>query len=139
RTLTGSHTAANPISRYSASLAAPVGAAFAYEIRGCGENPDEYAMGTAARRNARSKARAKSRWLVKRARPRFVYLTRSHCTGGACCSGWVRDGSPPSPRLAPPPCQRLVEVVGVLIAVVGGQLLKCLIRSIQDLGDDGPR
>ena len=32
---------ASPISRYSASLADPVGAAPAYEIRGCGLKPDE--------------------------------------------------------------------------------------------------
>src|SRR5215207_427793 len=47
-------------------------------------------MGTPARRRARSNARPKSRWLVKRARPRLAYFTRSHCTGGRCCSGWVR-------------------------------------------------
>jgi hypothetical protein len=49
-----------------------VGAAFAYEIRGCGENPEVYAIGTPARRSARSKARPKSRWLVNRARPRLA-------------------------------------------------------------------
>ena len=32
---------ASPISRYSASLAAPVGDAPAYEIRGCGLKPEE--------------------------------------------------------------------------------------------------
>jgi hypothetical protein len=58
-----------PISRYSASLAAPVGDAFAYEIFGCGVNPDEWPMGMPERRIARSKARAKSLWLVKRSRP----------------------------------------------------------------------
>ena len=46
RTCSGSQAAVSPISRNSASLAAPVGAAFAYEIRGCGEKPDEYAIGT---------------------------------------------------------------------------------------------
>ena len=81
---------ASPISRYSASLAAPVGEAFAYEMRGWGEKPDEYAIGTPARRSARSKALPKSRWLVNRARPRLAYFTRSRCTGGACCSGWGR-------------------------------------------------
>ena len=62
----------SPSSRYSASLAAPVGAAPTYEIRGCGENPDEYAIGTFARRSARSNARLKSRWLANRAVPRFT-------------------------------------------------------------------
>jgi hypothetical protein len=85
--LSGLQAAARPISRYSASLAAPVGEALGYEIRGWGEKPDEYAMGTPARRSARSNARPKSRWLVKRARPRLAYLTRSHWTGGGCCSG----------------------------------------------------
>ena len=37
----GSTTSASPISRYSASLADPVGAAPAYEMRGCGLKPDE--------------------------------------------------------------------------------------------------
>ena len=83
----GSTTSARASSRYSASLADPVGAAPAYEIRGCGLNPEEYAIGTRARNTARSKARLKSRWLVKRSRPRLAYLIRSRCTGGACCSG----------------------------------------------------
>ena len=61
--------------------------AFAYEMRGCGEKPEVYAIGTCARRSARSKARPKSRWLVNRARPRLAYRTRSRCTGGGCCSG----------------------------------------------------
>ena len=60
------------ISRYSASLPVPVGAALAYETLGCGVKPAEYAMGTSARRSARSKARWKSRWLVNRRRPRLV-------------------------------------------------------------------
>jgi hypothetical protein len=59
-------------SRYSASLATPVGAAPAYEIFGCGLNPAEYAIGSPARRTARSIARAMSRWLAKRSRPRFA-------------------------------------------------------------------
>ena len=68
----GSTTSASPISRYSASLAAPVGDAPAYEMRGCGLKPDEYAIGTRARKIARSKARLKSRWLVNRSRPRLA-------------------------------------------------------------------
>src|SRR5215211_4270341 len=40
-TFFGSQGSASPISRYSASLAAPVGTEFAYEMRGCGEKPDE--------------------------------------------------------------------------------------------------
>ena len=55
-----------------AALAEPVGAAPAYEIRGCGLNPDEYAIGTRARNTARSNARLKSRWLVNRSRPRLA-------------------------------------------------------------------
>ena len=61
-----------PISRYSASLAAPVGDALAYEILGCGVKPEEKPIGMPARRTARSKARAKSRWLVNRSRPRLA-------------------------------------------------------------------
>jgi hypothetical protein len=57
----GSQASRSPISRYSASLAAPVGEAPAYEMRGCGEKPEEYATGIPARRMARSKARPKSR------------------------------------------------------------------------------
>ena len=64
--------AASPISRYSASLATPVGAAPTYDTLGCGLKPAEYAIGTAARRSARSKARAKSRCEVNRRRPRFA-------------------------------------------------------------------
>ncbi len=44
----------------------------AYEIRGCGLKPDEYAIGNRARNTARSKARLKSRWLVNRSRPRLA-------------------------------------------------------------------
>ena len=44
----------------------------AYEMRGCGLKPEEYAIGTRARNTARSKARLKSRWLVKRSRPRLA-------------------------------------------------------------------
>ena len=40
-TAAGSTTSASAISRYSASLADPVGAAPAYEIRGCGLKPEE--------------------------------------------------------------------------------------------------
>ena len=40
-TFSGSQGSASPISRYSASLADPVGTEFAYEMRGCGEKPDE--------------------------------------------------------------------------------------------------
>ena len=72
RTCSGSHGAVSPISQYSASLAAPVAQALAYEMRGCGENPEEYAIGTPARRSARSNARLKSRELVNRARPRLA-------------------------------------------------------------------
>ena len=63
---------ATEISTYSASLATPVGAAPTQLIFGWGEKPAEYAIGTCARRSARSKARAMSRWLVKRSRPRLV-------------------------------------------------------------------
>ena len=41
RTRSGSQGVVSPISQYSASLAAPVAQAFAYEIRGCGEKPEE--------------------------------------------------------------------------------------------------
>jgi hypothetical protein len=61
RTSAGSQVSRSPISRYSASLAAPVAEAPAYEMRGCGEYPEEYATGIPARRTARSKARPKSR------------------------------------------------------------------------------
>ena len=57
----GSTVSARPISRYSASLAAPVGDAPAYEMRGCGLKPEEYAIGMRARTSARSNARLKSR------------------------------------------------------------------------------
>ncbi len=68
----GSRGSVSAISRYSASLPVPVGAALAYDTFGCGVKPAEYAIGTSARRNARSKARWKSRWLVNRRRPRLV-------------------------------------------------------------------
>ena len=68
----GSTSARRAISRYSASLAVPVGAALAYEIFGCGVKPWEYAMGTRARWSARSKARAKSRCEVNRIGPRLA-------------------------------------------------------------------
>ena len=57
RTASGSQAAVKPISAYSASLAAPVGAEFAYEIFGCGLNPALNAIGRPARRMARSRAR----------------------------------------------------------------------------------
>lgn len=60
-TSAGSQATLSPISRYSASLAAPVAEAPAYEMRGCGEKPDEYATGIPALLIARSKARPKSR------------------------------------------------------------------------------
>lgn len=72
RSVSGSRASVSAISRYSASLPVPVGAALAYDTFGCGVNPAEYAMGTSARRSARSKARWKSRWLVNRRRPRLV-------------------------------------------------------------------
>ncbi len=72
RSSSGSRKALSASSTYSASLAAPVGTALAKLIRGCGEKPAEYAIGTAERRSARSSARWKSRWLVKRRRPRLV-------------------------------------------------------------------
>ena len=71
-TAVGSSRSASPISRYSASLAEPVGAAPAYEIRGWGWKPDEYAIGSRDRTSARSNAREKSRWDVNRSRPRFA-------------------------------------------------------------------
>src|SRR5690606_33973859 len=49
-TARGSLRCCRASSRYSASLAAPVGAALAYEILGCGEHRCEYATGTPARR-----------------------------------------------------------------------------------------
>ena len=45
--------------------------------------PGGYAIGTSARRTARSTARAKSRWLVNRIRLRLAYRTRSRWTTGA--------------------------------------------------------
>ena len=72
RSFSGSRCAVRAISRYSASVPTPVGAALAYDTLGCGVKPAEYAMGTSARRRARSKARWKSRWLVNRRRPRLV-------------------------------------------------------------------
>src|SRR4051812_5840758 len=89
RNCSGSTSACRPISRYSASLPTPVGAALAYEILGCGVKPCEKAIGTAARRNARSKARAKSRCDVKRSGPRFAYRIRIRWTTGAWPpTGW---------------------------------------------------
>src|SRR5258708_22454812 len=70
-------------SRYSASLADPVGAPPAYEILGCGENPAEYATGTPALRTPRSIARATSLWLAKRILPLFAYLMVRRWTVGA--------------------------------------------------------
>ena len=55
-----------------ASLAIPVGAALAYEIFGWGWKPALKAIGTSARRRARSRARWKSRLELKRSRPRLV-------------------------------------------------------------------
>src|SRR5205807_8336581 len=81
-TESGSRRSARAISRYSASEATPVGAAPAYETFGCGLNPAEYAMGTSARRSARSNALAKSRCDVKRSRPRLAYRMRSRWTTG---------------------------------------------------------
>ncbi|MEO3929162.1 hypothetical protein ABGB07_35695 [Micromonosporaceae bacterium B7E4] len=45
--------------------------------------PWENATGTPALRNARSKARAKSRCEVNRSGPRLAYLIRIRCTTGA--------------------------------------------------------
>jgi hypothetical protein len=61
-----------------------VGAALAYEIFGCGVKPWEKAIGTPARRSARSKARAKSRCEVNRSGPRLAYRIRTRWTTGAC-------------------------------------------------------
>ncbi|CAO0824972.1 hypothetical protein SMICM17S_07885 [Streptomyces microflavus] len=61
RRRSGSRASVRAISRNSASLPVPVGAALAYETLGCGVKPAEYAIGTSERRNARSKARWKSR------------------------------------------------------------------------------
>ncbi len=72
RTASGSTRSLTASSTYSASLAVPVGAAFAYEIRGCGWNPALNAIGTSARRRARSSARWKSRVEEKRSRPRLA-------------------------------------------------------------------
>ena len=72
RSCSRSTRTATEISTYSASDATPVGAAPTQLILGCGEKPALYAIGTCARRRARSKARAMSRWLVKRSRPRLV-------------------------------------------------------------------
>jgi hypothetical protein len=69
---TRSTRSATLISTYSASTRPPVGAAPTQLIFGWGEKPALYAIGTCARRSARSKARAMSRWLVKRSRPRLV-------------------------------------------------------------------
>ena len=51
-------------------------------------------IGTLARRTARSKARAKSRWLVNRSRPRLAYLIRSFCTIGSWGLGASGFGLP---------------------------------------------
>ena len=56
----------------SAAEAAPMAAAPAYEIFGCGVKPALYAIGTLARRSARSRARWMSRWLVNLSRPRLA-------------------------------------------------------------------
>ncbi len=42
------------------------------DARDAAVKPDEYAIGTPARRMARSNARATSRWDVKRSRPRLA-------------------------------------------------------------------
>src|ERR1700755_1150767 len=73
--------------RYSASLATPVGAPPAYEIRGCGVNPAEYAIGSPARRTPRSKTRATSLWLAKRIFPRLAYRTTRFWTSGTWAAG----------------------------------------------------
>lgn len=83
RNCSGSTGSRRPISRYSASLATPVGAAEAYEILGCGVKPWEKATGTPARRSARSKALAKSRCEVNRSGPRLAYRIRTRWTTGA--------------------------------------------------------
>ena len=70
-------TRSGEISRYSASLAAPVVAPPAYEIFGCGEKPAEYATGNPAFRTPRSTARAMSLWLAKRILPRLAYRITS--------------------------------------------------------------
>ena len=71
------------ISTYSASLAdAGRRGADVARSSGAGVKPAEYAIGTSARRSARSNARAKSRWLVNRSRPRLAYRSRSRCTAG---------------------------------------------------------
>ena len=74
RTSGAVHALVSEISKYSASLAVPVGAAPAYEIFGCGVNPAEYAMGKPALRTPRSTARATSLWLAKRILPLLAYL-----------------------------------------------------------------
>jgi hypothetical protein len=73
------------ISRYSASLAVPVGAPPWYEIFGWGEKPAECATGRPATRTPRSTARAMSLWLAKRILPRLAYLTRIRW---AMVGGW---------------------------------------------------
>jgi hypothetical protein len=70
----GSRRQVSEISKYSASLADPVGAPPEYEILGCGENPAEYATGTPALRTPRSIARATSLWLANRILPLLAYL-----------------------------------------------------------------
>src|SRR5262249_7386489 len=83
RTSSGSQSRVTANSRYSASLADPVGAPPEYEILGCGENPAEYATGRPALRTPRSIARATSRWLAKRILPLLAYLIVSRWTVGA--------------------------------------------------------
>src|ERR1700755_3243555 len=80
--------------RYSASLATPVGAPPAYEIRGCGVKPAEYAIGNPARRTPRSKTRATSLWLAKRIFPRLAYRNTRCATAGNWAA--ASDTRPPA-------------------------------------------
>ena len=91
-------------SRYSASLAVPVGAPPAYEIFGCGENPAEYAIGKPAMRTPRSTARAISLWLAKRILPLLAYLIDQPLDDGRRERGGPSDGL--RGRYARPPGRR---------------------------------
>ena len=70
-------SSASTRSTYSASLSWPVDSASPKLTFGRGEKPSVNASGSCATRNARSSARATSRWLIQRTLPSFVYWSRT--------------------------------------------------------------